>query len=129
MLMTVFLSFNIKNKSFLYLNSKHPNIPFTHEVENNGSLLFLCINIIRLLLHLCVLQTNLNKHSSTKCSRLNHLFIPALLKRLFSFAFHTLANMVTKYANNFTNFFLSAYPHVSICFVFCPTCRLSAFSI
>ena len=41
----------------------------------------------------------------TKYSRLNHLtFIPAL-KRFFSFAFHTQANMVYKYAHNFTNYF------------------------
>ena len=30
-----------------YLNSKHPNIQFTHELENNGSLSFLDINITR----------------------------------------------------------------------------------
>ena len=30
-----------------YLNSKHPNIQFTHELENNGSLPFLDINITR----------------------------------------------------------------------------------
>ena len=41
---------------------------------------------------------------STKYSRLNHLFIPAL-KRFFSFAFHTQANMVYKYAHKFTNYF------------------------
>ena len=38
---------------------------------------------------------------STKYSRLNHLFIP-VLKRFFSFAFHTQANMVYKYAHKFT---------------------------
>ena len=41
---------------------------------------------------------------STRYSRLNHLFIAAL-KRFFSFAFHTEANMVYKYAHNFTNYF------------------------
>ena len=30
-----------------YLNSKHPNIQFTHELENNGLLSFLDINITR----------------------------------------------------------------------------------
>ena len=30
-----------------YLNSKHPNIQFTHELEKNGSLPFLDINITR----------------------------------------------------------------------------------
>ena len=30
-----------------YLNSKHPNIQFTHELENSGSLSFLDINIAR----------------------------------------------------------------------------------
>ena len=39
---------------------------------------------------------------------LDHLFIPAL-KRFFSFAFHTQANMVYKYAHNFTNYFLSLW--------------------
>jgi len=35
-------------KLFLnYLNDKHPNIKFTHEVESNGSLPFLDINISR----------------------------------------------------------------------------------
>ena len=33
---------------FDFLNSKHPNIQFTHELENNGSLSFLDINITRL---------------------------------------------------------------------------------
>ena len=41
---------------------------------------------------------------STTYSRLNHLFIPTL-KRFFSFAFHTQANMVYKYAHSFTNYF------------------------
>ena len=40
---------------------------------------------------------------STKYFRLNHLFIPAL-KRFFSFAFHTLVNMVYKYAHNSTDY-------------------------
>ena len=40
---------------------------------------------------------------STKYFRLNHMFIPAL-KRFFSFAFHTLVNMVYKYAHNSTDY-------------------------
>ena len=40
---------------------------------------------------------------STKYFCLNHLFIPAL-KRFFSFAFHTLVNMVYKYAHNSTDY-------------------------
>ena len=65
---------------------------------------------------------------SIKYSRLNHLFILAQ-KRFFSFAFHTLVNMVYKYAHNFTNYFhhVTQYPHISVRFVFRPTCRLSDF--
>ena len=47
-----------------YLNSKHPNIQFTHELENNGSLSFLDINITRTngrFSNLCVSQTYLNR--------------------------------------------------------------------
>ena len=51
-----------------------------------------------------LLLTIASKLFSTKYSRLNHLFIPAL-KWFFSFAFHTQANMVYKYAHNFTNYF------------------------
>ena len=89
-----------------YLNSKHPNIQFTHELENNGSLSFLDINITRTngRFSTSVFHKPTSTGLSTKYSRLNHWFIPAL-KRFFSFAFHTQANMVYKYAHNFTNDF------------------------
>ena len=35
--------------------------------------------------------------------------------------------MVYKYVHNFTSYFQKAYPHISIRFVFRPTCRLSDF--
>ena len=63
---------------------------------------------------------------STKYSRLNH-FIPAL-KRFFSFAFHTQASMVYKYAHTTSQItFKSLYPYIFISFVFRSTCRLSDF--
>ena len=43
-----FLIFQSKEQVIPFLdclNSKHPNIQFTHELENNGSLSFLDINI------------------------------------------------------------------------------------
>ena len=46
--MTVFFQSKEQVIPFLdYLNSKHPNIQFTHELEDNGSLSFLDINITR----------------------------------------------------------------------------------
>ena len=59
-------------------------------------------------IHLTVIQPLLlvtaSELFSTKYSRLSHLFIHAL-ERFFSFAFHTQANMVYKYAHNITNYF------------------------
>ena len=53
-------------------------------------------------IHLTARHQNFSQQNNY--SRLNHLFIPAL-ERFFSFAFHTQANMVYKYAHNFTNYF------------------------
>ena len=42
---TIFQSKEQVTLFLYYLNSKHPNVQFTHELENNGSLPFLDINI------------------------------------------------------------------------------------
>ena len=173
-----------------YLNSKLPNIQFTHELENNGSLSFLDINITR---------TNgrfstsvFHKPTSTGlCTNINS-FIPmtykkglllSLISRYFNIcssyqSFHcelqnfkqifSLNGYPTSLIDNCISTFLDkifspkplvhfcskkilffcipytgqhglqirtqlykllskAYPHISIRFVFRPTCRLSDF--
>ena len=76
--------------------SSYPS-PFTVNFRTLNS--FFLLTVIQLLL--LIIASEL---FSTKYSCLNHLFIPAL-KRFFSSAFHTQANMVYKYAHNFKNYF------------------------
>ena len=173
-----------------YLNSKHPNIQFTHELENNGSLSFLDINITRTNGHFST--SVFHELISTGLFTNFNSFIPmtykkglllSLISRYFNIcsSYHSFHSELQNFKQIFScngypatlidnciRFFLdkilspklpvhscskktlyfclpytgqhglqlrtqlrkllsSAYPHISIRFVFRPTCRLSDF--
>jgi hypothetical protein len=109
-----------------YLNSKHPNIQFTYELENNSSLPLLDVKVIRS--NGSFSTTVHHKSTSTGLFTNFDSFIPMTYKK------GLLLSLISRYFNICSSYVFfhfeilsSAYPHISLHVAFRPSFRLSNF--